>query len=80
MSRNDQRPSIREGKMSKHIVSTENSTKSDPSEAQRKRSIRQWIDKKLKRWAGRGFAGFVPYSVSEREKNGYPPKSILFMI
>ncbi|EEE36140.1 conserved hypothetical protein [Rhodobacteraceae bacterium KLH11] len=43
--------------MTKNTVSTENSTTSGQPDAQQKRHIRQWIDKKLQRWAGRGLAG-----------------------
>ncbi|WP_299987509.1 adhesin [uncultured Ruegeria sp.] len=43
--------------MNKNTVSTENSNTELQPDAQRKRHIHEWIDKKLGRWAKRGFAG-----------------------
>ncbi len=43
--------------MTKDTVSTNKSTTDAQPDAQRTRHIRQWFDKKLQRWAGRGVAG-----------------------
>ncbi|KIC40497.1 hypothetical protein RA27_11945, partial [Ruegeria sp. ANG-R] len=43
--------------MTKNTVSANKSIADAQPDAQRKRHIRQWIDKKLQRWAGRGLAG-----------------------
>ncbi len=43
--------------MTKDTVSTDNSTADAGPDARRKRHIRQWIDKRLQKWTGRGLAG-----------------------
>lgn len=43
--------------MTRYTVSTNKSIADAQPDAQRKRHVRQWFDKKLQRWVGRGFAG-----------------------